>query len=165
MRKFRLRGLERVNAEALFVAAGQNLKRLLAFRDREDPKKTRPASAALRPPGPMAYPSRLARRCRRRALTTGEFFNRLLPFCYSPAWYRLVSLGGSPGSRRADPGPACSVVPTEPCRPDSAGRRARRTQRNACVSYTPIRRIGGKRQPRAESTQSTPAAALHSIRP
>jgi hypothetical protein len=30
LRRFRLRGLERVNGEALLIAAGQNLKRLLS---------------------------------------------------------------------------------------------------------------------------------------
>ena len=30
LRRFRLRGLEKVNAEALLIAAGQNLKRLLS---------------------------------------------------------------------------------------------------------------------------------------
>ncbi|MDY7096462.1 MAG: IS1182 family transposase [Acidobacteriota bacterium] len=48
MRKFRLRTLRRVNAEALLVAAGQNLKRLLRFGDRR-PRKLAQA-AALRPP-------------------------------------------------------------------------------------------------------------------
>ena len=48
MERFRLRGLERVNAEALLVASGQNIKRLLFFGGRR-PKK--PAQvAALRPP-------------------------------------------------------------------------------------------------------------------
>ena len=32
LRRFRLRGLERVNSEALLIAAGQNLKRLLSWR-------------------------------------------------------------------------------------------------------------------------------------
>jgi hypothetical protein len=32
LRQFRLRGLEKVNAEALLIAAGQNLKRLLSWR-------------------------------------------------------------------------------------------------------------------------------------
>jgi hypothetical protein len=32
LRRFRLRGLERVNGEALLIAAGQNLKRLLCWR-------------------------------------------------------------------------------------------------------------------------------------
>ncbi len=30
MRRFRLRGLKKVNMEGLFIAAGQNLKRLLS---------------------------------------------------------------------------------------------------------------------------------------
>jgi hypothetical protein len=48
MRRFRTRTLEKVNAEALMTAAGQNIKRLLAFGRRE-PKKLAQA-AALRPP-------------------------------------------------------------------------------------------------------------------
>lgn len=50
MRRFRLRGLERVNAEALLTADGQNVKRLLAYGGRSP---RRPAKeAALRKPGP-----------------------------------------------------------------------------------------------------------------
>jgi transposase len=48
MRRFRLRTLEKVNAEALMTATGQNIKRLLAF-GRRGPKKLAQA-AALRPP-------------------------------------------------------------------------------------------------------------------
>ena len=48
MRRFRLRRLERVNAEALLIASGQNIKRLVGFGVRR-PKS--PAQvAALRPP-------------------------------------------------------------------------------------------------------------------
>ena len=47
MRKFRLRRLERVNQEALMIAAGQNVKRLLAFGDR-GPRRLAQATA-LRP--------------------------------------------------------------------------------------------------------------------
>jgi hypothetical protein len=32
LRRFRLRGLEQVNSEALLIAGGQNLKRLLSWR-------------------------------------------------------------------------------------------------------------------------------------
>jgi hypothetical protein len=32
LRRFRLRGLEKVNMEALLIAAGQNLKRVLSWR-------------------------------------------------------------------------------------------------------------------------------------
>jgi transposase len=48
MRRFRLRRLEKVNIEALLIASGQNVKRLLAFGGRR-PKKTAQV-AALRPP-------------------------------------------------------------------------------------------------------------------
>jgi hypothetical protein len=48
MRRFRLRRLEKVNIEALLIASGQNVKRLLVFRGRR-PKKLAQA-AALRPP-------------------------------------------------------------------------------------------------------------------
>lgn len=48
MRRFRLRRLEKVNIEALLIASGQNVKRLLAFGGRR-PKKLAQA-AALRPP-------------------------------------------------------------------------------------------------------------------
>ena len=47
MERFRLRGLERVNVEALLVAAGQNIKRLLTFESRR-PRKLAQV-AALRP--------------------------------------------------------------------------------------------------------------------
>jgi hypothetical protein len=53
LRRFRLRTLEKVNAEALLIAAGQNIKRLLAFGKR-GPR--RPAQvAALRQPAPNPY--------------------------------------------------------------------------------------------------------------
>jgi hypothetical protein len=52
-RRFRLRRLEKVNAEALLIAAGQNIKRLLTFGER-GPR--RPAQvAALRQPAPSPY--------------------------------------------------------------------------------------------------------------
>jgi hypothetical protein len=54
-RRFRLRGLEKVNAEALLIGAGQNIKRLLAHGHR-GPKQ--PAQvAALRRPTPDPYES------------------------------------------------------------------------------------------------------------
>jgi transposase len=63
LRRFRLRRLEKVNAEALLIAAGQNLKRLLAFGYREP---RRPAQvAALRQPPPNPYELRGVRRHRK----------------------------------------------------------------------------------------------------
>jgi hypothetical protein len=47
MRRFRMRTLEKVNTEALMIATGQNIKRLLAFGG-SAPKKLAQA-AALRP--------------------------------------------------------------------------------------------------------------------
>jgi hypothetical protein len=58
-RRFRLRRLEKVNAEALMIAAGQNVKRLVDLKDRS-PKKV--AQAALRPPEKL--PLRLIHRHR-----------------------------------------------------------------------------------------------------
>jgi len=62
MRRFRLRRLEKVNAEALLIAAGQNVKRLLTFGHRH-PRRTAQA-VALRPPRrPSSHAARTIRRC------------------------------------------------------------------------------------------------------
>src|SRR5829696_5723700 len=68
MRRFRLRRLWRVNVEALVIAAGQNIKRLLAFSGRR-PKNLVQAQA-LRPPAltPSAH-GRLLRGSHRRRST------------------------------------------------------------------------------------------------
>jgi transposase len=64
LRRFRLRRLEKVNTEALLKAAGQNVKRLLAFRIR-GPKA--PAQVvALRQPAPAPYKFSGVRRHRTR---------------------------------------------------------------------------------------------------
>jgi transposase len=52
LRRFRLRRLEKVNVEALLIASGQNIKRLVAARER-GPRKLAQA-AALRPPDPVS---------------------------------------------------------------------------------------------------------------
>jgi hypothetical protein len=66
LRCFRLRGLEKVNSEALMIATGQNVKRLLAFGSR-DPRKPAQVAALRRPEA--RYPGRFhkVRRHRRRA--------------------------------------------------------------------------------------------------
>ena len=76
LRGFRLRGLEKVNTEALLIASGQNLKRLLAFGYR-GPR--RPAQVvALRQPAPKPYEFRGLRRHRKRHSRRQEgFFNSL----------------------------------------------------------------------------------------
>lgn len=65
MRRFRLRRLEKVNMEALMIAAGQNVKRLLGFGNRGPGRMAQ--AAALRLPGESCLrpvPShRAARRC------------------------------------------------------------------------------------------------------
>jgi hypothetical protein len=52
LRRFRLRRLEKVNIEALLIASGQNMKRLVAARE-QGPGKLAQA-AALRPPDPVS---------------------------------------------------------------------------------------------------------------
>ena len=51
LRRFRLRRLEKVTIEALLIASGQNIKRLVAARGR-GPRKLA-AAVALRPPDPV----------------------------------------------------------------------------------------------------------------
>jgi transposase len=69
-RRFRLRGLEKVNTEALMLASGQNVKRLVAFGPR-GPKKFALA-AALRPPEkPSPHPIRRHRTIPARRFSTG----------------------------------------------------------------------------------------------
>ena len=77
MRRFRLRGLEKVNMEALLVASGQNVKRLLAFGGHR-PKKLAHA-AALRPPSASGHEIGCARehRSSRSWRPTKAFFNKL----------------------------------------------------------------------------------------
>jgi Transposase DDE domain len=77
MRRFRLRRLEKVNIEALLIASGQNVKRLLAFGGHR-PKKQAQA-AALHPSSASGHEIRCARehRSRRSWQPTKEFFNTL----------------------------------------------------------------------------------------
>jgi transposase len=97
MRRFRLRRLWRVNAEALLIAAGQNLKRLLDFSGRR-PRKMAQAQA-LRPPAPTtSVNGRLLPRSHRRrsaplpaSFSTGWPFLRSSPSSTSgPATHDLV---------------------------------------------------------------------------
>ena len=84
MRKFRLRTLRRVNAEALLVAAGQNIKRLMLFGGRR-PRK--PAQvAALRPPAAVTLVS-FKRFERHRS---GRPRGRKSPFCNTLGRFRYT---------------------------------------------------------------------------
>jgi transposase len=68
-RRFRLRGLEKVNSEALMIASGQNLKRLLAFGPGRP--KNIAMVAALRPPEqPSPHPPRRHRTIPARRFST-----------------------------------------------------------------------------------------------
>ena len=84
MRRFRTRTLEKVNTEALVIATGQNIKRLLAFGG-SAPKKLAQA-AALRSPGRLLpdFPRRRFRDHRHQWRIDPTLFNRLVRF-----WYRL----------------------------------------------------------------------------
>jgi transposase len=63
-RRFRLRRLEKVNVEALLIAAGQNVKRLLVFGERGPRREAQ--VAALRPPASNPYEFCGVRRHRNR---------------------------------------------------------------------------------------------------
>ena len=79
LRRFRLRRLEKVNAEALMIASGQNVKRLVAFETR-GPR--RPAQVALlRGPEASRPEFREVRGHRERGPwgPSETFFNRLSP--------------------------------------------------------------------------------------
>jgi transposase len=82
MRRFRLRRLKKVNIEALLIASGQNVKRLLAF-GRRRPKKLAQA-AALRPPTATGHEISRVRehRSNRSWWPTKVFFNSLVRFWY-----------------------------------------------------------------------------------
>jgi transposase len=83
MRRFRLRKLWRVNAEAMVIATGQNIKRLLAFSGR-GPRKLAQVEA-LRPPAPTSWVNgRLLRGSHRRRSTP-------LPARFSTGWGVLRS--------------------------------------------------------------------------
>ena len=104
LRRFRLRGLEKVNAEALLIAAGQNIKRLLTS-GHSAPR--RPAQVAvLRQPVPTPYKFRRARRHHKRCsgrparvFQQAEAFSEVsVPpvLCGMDFLGRLVPLLGSP---------------------------------------------------------------------
>ncbi len=106
MRRFRTRTLAKTNSEALMIAAGQNVKRLLAFGGR-GPKKLAQA-VALRP-APTAQPPDLARRRRethrRKRRQDPPFFNTLGRFCGTPIGEYLMCPPTCRGAFRLE---ACS---------------------------------------------------------
>jgi hypothetical protein len=84
MRRFGLRRLEKVNIEALLIASGRNVKRLLAFGGRR-PKKRAQAATLLRSPSASGHKIKCAREhssSRSSWRPPKEFFNTLARFCY-----------------------------------------------------------------------------------
>jgi hypothetical protein len=72
-RRFRLRRLEKVNVEALLIAAGQNVKRLLVFGERGPRREAQ--VAALRPPASNPYEFCGVRKHRNRLSASSEGFS------------------------------------------------------------------------------------------
>jgi transposase len=100
MRRFRLRGLEKVNAEALLIAAGQNVKRLVVARDRGPREQAQ--VAALRPPNPASHcRPHLTGRCS-SFVGVKAYFNRLLCFkheSFAMSFMSIAKLSRSQSSR------------------------------------------------------------------
>ena len=87
MRRFRMRTLEKINTEALMIATGQNIKRLLAFGGSVPKKLTQ--AVALRLPGRLLpdLAHRRFRDHRRKRCIDSTLFNKLERF-----WDILPSL-------------------------------------------------------------------------
>jgi len=100
MRRFRMRTLEKVNIEALMIASGQNMKRLLTFRDR-GPRKLAQGEA-LRPPQPtLVRMDRTVSRCRNRLHRpcASRFSTRWIVFDTVQKSLRLGFIAASKGLR------------------------------------------------------------------
>jgi hypothetical protein len=85
MSRFRLRTLQRVNAEALLIAAGQNLKRLLAFGHRrpKEPPQVAALSLSVTPNRGLLHFRQ--HRAGRQSTLRWSFCNTLDRFRHSPA--------------------------------------------------------------------------------
>src|SRR5215218_4640722 len=98
LRRFRLRQLEKVNTEALLKAAGQNVKRLLAFGTRGPKGSAR--VVALRQPAPNLYEFRSVRRHRTRhsrrpgtVFQHAEEFSEVRIAAVQHPWASLAQIG------------------------------------------------------------------------
>jgi hypothetical protein len=123
MRRFRLRRLEKVNIEALLIASGQNVKRLLSFGERR-PKKLAQA-AALRPPVAIGHEISRAREHRwsRSWRPTRSFFNRLASLVMR---YLAQDLFGLWLRRARVRVPSVTLVGSSNCRNEEKPRRPNR---------------------------------------
>src|SRR5215210_8961055 len=81
MRRFRLRRLWRVNAEALMTAAGQNIKRLLTFSDMGPRRLAQAAALRLPAPTPSSLVGHPPRSHRRRPRRPSHVFQHAGVFC------------------------------------------------------------------------------------
>jgi hypothetical protein len=106
LRKFRLRRLEKVNIQALVIAAGQNIKRLLSHKDR--PKPLKPASAWV-----MDVPTTLADAISRCFLLSERRFS-----CQVPVWawtsIQLIEIGNQRFRLFQQPAALCQIGPFFP---------------------------------------------------
>jgi hypothetical protein len=84
-RRLRLSGLEKVNAEAIMIASGQNVKRLVSFGLR-GPRKSAMVAALRLPEKPSPYPIR-----RHRTSQAWRFSSR----CYLPRTRVGMVFGGA----------------------------------------------------------------------
>lgn len=99
MRRFRLRGLEKVNSEALMIASGQNLKRLLAFGTRS-PRRVAQVAALRRPEaGRRGFHDLRIHRKRRQWCSARTFSTR---WCILRRSYPAPCIGSVPW-RAAEP--------------------------------------------------------------
>jgi transposase len=76
-RRFRLRGLEKVNTEALMIASGQNVKRLVAFGSRRPRRVAQVAALRRTEAGRREFHGVREHRRRCTLPRGGTFFNRL----------------------------------------------------------------------------------------
>jgi transposase len=97
LRRFRLRRLEKVTIEALLIASGQNIKRLVAARERGPRKLAQ--EAALRPPDPVS-------RCRSHVsgrwpspAGAKAYFNRLASLELRKGEVRRITIPRTPMNR------------------------------------------------------------------
>jgi transposase len=86
LRRFRLRRLEKVNIEALLVAAGQNVKRLLAFGGHRPKKLAQVAALRLPEPSHLTRFGPARRDCRLYRRRTQRWVAQELPKGFSTRW-------------------------------------------------------------------------------
>jgi IS5 family transposase len=87
LRRFRLRRLEKVNTEALLVAAGQNVKRLLAFGGHGPKKLVQAVALRLPEPRHLTRFGSPSRECRPHRGRTQRWAAQEQPKSFSTRWF------------------------------------------------------------------------------